>query len=147
MSKINSRPNDKLWKISFDYGMNLMLFKEINQGFSIEKNKELVVINNDHVKKKNSLSFENQFSFYQVKTKTHVDSLFSNDKLSKESFFKLNPHLNGELLNFGDIIKIPISIKTYPKSNLSKCLHTLKELYVLSFLQYFLKIVKAQAWS
>ena len=116
-SKINARPNDKLWKISFDYGMNLMLFKEINQGFSIEKNKELVVIKNDHVKKKNSLSFENQFSFYQVKTKTHVDSLFSNDKLSKESFFKLNPHLNGELLNFGDIIKIPISIKTYPKSN------------------------------
>ena len=116
-SKIPVRPNDKLWKISFDYGMNLMLFKEINQGFSIEKNKELVVINNDHVKKKNSLSFENQFSFYQVKTKTHVDSLFSNDKLNKESFFKLNPHLNGELLNFGDIIKIPISIKIYPKSN------------------------------
>ena len=116
-SKIPVKPIDKLWKIAFDYGMNLELFKEINQGFSIEKYKELVVINNDHVKKKNSLSFENQFSFYLVKTKTHADSLFSNDMLNKESFFKLNPHLNGELLNFGDIIKIPISIKIYPKSN------------------------------
>ena len=116
-SKIPVKPIDKLWKIAFDYGMNLELFKEINQGFSIEKYKELVVINNDHVKKKNSLSFENQFSFYLVKTKTHADSLFSNDMLNKESFFKLNPHLNSELLNFGDIIKIPISIKIYPKSN------------------------------
>ena len=50
--KIPARPNYKLWKISFDYGMNLMLFKEINQGFSIEKNKELVVIKNDDLKKK-----------------------------------------------------------------------------------------------
>ena len=97
--------------------MNLELLKEINQGLSIEKNKELVVINNDHVKKNNYLSFESQFSFYLVKIKTHADSLFSKDILNKELFFKLNPHLNSELLNFGDIIKIPISIKTYPKSN------------------------------
>lgn len=116
-SKIPVMPNDKLWKIAFDYGMNLELFKEINQGFSIENNKELVVINNDHLKKKNSLSFENQFSFYLVKTKTHTDFLFSNDTLNKEAFFKLNPHLNSELLNFGDIIKIPISINIYPNSN------------------------------
>ena len=117
-SKIPVTTNDKLWKIAFDFGMNLELLKEINQGFSIEKNKELVVINNDHVNKNNYLSFESQFSFYLVKIKTHADSLFSKDILNKESFFKLNPHLNSELLNSGDIIKIPISIKTYPKSNL-----------------------------
>ena len=118
-SKIPVMPYDKLWKIAFDFGMNLELLKEINQGFSIEKNKELVVINTDHVKKKNYLSFENKFSFYLIQTKTHIDSLFSRDILDKKSFFKLNPHLNSDLLIFGDIIKIPISIKSYPKSKLN----------------------------
>ena len=85
-SKIPARPNDKLWKISFDYGMNLMLFKEINQGFSIEKNKELVVIKNDHLKKKTPYHLKINFHFIKLKLKLMLILYFQMTNLVKNRF-------------------------------------------------------------